>query len=335
MDIQDVAREANVSTATVSRVLNRSPKVKRSTADHVEQVIRDLNYVPNTSARQLRIGRSKLFGLIISDINNPFFPELIAHFEDNARKHGIDVIFSHTNYQQERLEHCLQRMIERNVDAVAILTSENCHGGFEAAAKRRLPFVLMNQDGRDTSFSNIYTNYDIGVREAIDHLYALGHRKIGFISGPRDFDSVRTRHQAFLNIVQERGLHVRTEWIVEGDMHVEGGYAAMKQMLSAEEKPTAVLSSNDIMALGALQAAHEAGVNVPGQMSIIGIDNLPLCEVVTPKLTSVNIPRKEVARVAFAMLFHATNPADAANIETPTIDTHLVQRQSTGAPLAP
>ena len=333
MDIQDVARHANVSTATVSRVLNRSPKVKRATFERVEQVIKDLHYIPNTSARSLRVGRSQLFGLIISDINNPFFPELIDHFEARARERGIDVIFSHTNYQSERLEHCLQRMLERNVDGVAICTSETNREAFEAAARRQMPFVLMNQDGRRTAFNNIYLNYDFGVCEALDHLFELGHRRIGFISGPRDFDSIRARHKAFMTAMKDRNLDVRPEWVVDGDLHVEGGHRAMQQLLNASPRPTAILSTNDVMAIGALQAAHEAGVNVPKEMSIIGIDNLPLCEVVTPPLTSVDIPRTEIAKAAFALLLKASEEgSDRKKLSTPTVTTKLVLRQSTAPP---
>jgi DNA-binding LacI/PurR family transcriptional regulator len=332
MDIQYVARQANVSTATVSRVLNRSSKVKRSTFEHVERVIKELNYIPNTSARSLRVGRSKLFGLVISDINNPFFPELIDHFEAQARAHGIDVIFSHTNYQSDHLEHCLQRLMERNVDAVAICTSETNHEAFEALAKRNVPFVLMNQDGRRTPFNNIYLNYDAGLREAVDHLVELGHRSIGFISGPRDFDSIRSRHRSFLAVMKERGLDLRPEWVIEGDLHLAGGHNAMRQLLAAAERPTAVLSTNDVMAIGALQAAHEAGVHVPAEMSIIGIDNLPLCEVVTPPLTSVDIPREAIARAAFSMLQKATEPDAEKKLPTPNVTTKLRLRQSTAPP---
>lgn len=332
MDIQEVARRANVSTATVSRVLNDSPKVRPSTYDRVKQVIKELNYVPNTSARNLRIGRSRMLGLVVSDINNPFFPELIDDFEARARERGIDVIFSHTNYQADRLEHCIQRMVERNVDGIAVFTSETNRDSFEFTRRHKLPLVLMNQDGQRTSFNNIYVDHDSGATEAIHHLHTLGHRRIAFISGPDRFDSTRGRHRAFLAAMTACNLIVRPEWIVEGDLHMESGHLAMQQLLATSPRPTAVLSTNDVMAIGALQAAHEAGLSVPSDLSIIGFDNLPVCSMVTPPLTSVDIPRREIAAHAFNMLLKAFEQEKPAKLATPRVPTRLRLRSSTAPP---
>src|SRR5438270_12794583 len=144
MDIQQVAKRAKVSTATVSRVLNGARNVSEETSARVRKVISDLNYVPNNHARNLRVGSARMFGLIVSDINNPFFPELIDAFEALSTAHGIDVIFTHTNYDPQRLQNSIRRMVERNVDAIAVMTSEVDAGAFDMASKR-VPIVLMNQ----------------------------------------------------------------------------------------------------------------------------------------------------------------------------------------------
>jgi len=332
MDIQEVARRANVSSATVSRVLNASPKVRPATAEHVRQIITELNYVPNTSARNLRTGRSKLLGLIVSDINNPFFPELIDDFEARARERNIDVIFSHTNYQPNRLEQCVQRMIDRNVDGIAIFTSETNREVFDFTHRQKIPLVLMNQDGPRTEFNNIFVDHDSGATEAIRHLHTLGHRRIAFISGPSGFDSTRARHQAFLAAMADCRLSIRDQWIVEGDLHMEGGHLAMQELLATSPRPTAVLCTNDLMAIGALHAAHEAGIVVPADLSIIGFDNLPVCAMVMPPLTSVDIPRREIAAHAFNMLLKAFEQTTPVKLPTPRIKTHLTQRSSTAMP---
>jgi len=333
MDIQEVARIAGVSTATISRVLNRSPKVRPATYERVKRVIDELNYVPNTSARSLRVGRSKLLGLIVSDVNNPFFPELIDHFERHAREQGIDVIFSHTNYDGSRLEHCLQRLVERNVDGIAVCTSESDPAAYEAAVRRRLPLVLMNQDGPETPLSNIVVDHETGAREAIAHLYALGHRRIAFISGPDQFESTRDRKRAFLAAMEEHGLELRPAWMIEGDLQVEGGQRAAAQLLGSQPQPTAIFCTNDLMAIGALHHAHERGLDVPGDLSLIGFDNLPVCAMMTPPLSSVDIPREDVAAAAFRIL--SERPADAAHApqrHTAEVVTRLVERGSTSAP---
>jgi DNA-binding LacI/PurR family transcriptional regulator len=335
VDIQHVARVARVSSATVSRVLNNSPKVKRSTFERVRKVIDELNYVPNTNARNLRVGRSQLFGLIVSEINNPFFPELIDDFEARARVSGIDVIFSHTNYQPDRLEHCLQRLIERNVDGIAVCTSETNSYAFDYAARRGCAFVLMDQEGIHTPFHNIYVDHDSGALEAVRHLYQLGHRRIGFIAGPSGYESTRARHRAYVAAMQACNLPVRDEWIVRGDLHTGGGHAAMEILLATRPRPTALLSTNDLMAFGALRAAHQRGITVPRELSIIGFDNIPVCEMVTPPLTSVDIPRREIASHAFRMLEKITTGEPKGKLPTPRVPTRLIVRNSTARPLRP
>ncbi len=334
MDIQEVARRANVSTATISRVLNGSTKVKPSTFERVKKIIDDLHYVPNTSARTLRVGKSQLLGLIVSEINNPFFPDLIDDFEARARERGIDVVFTHTNYQSDRLEQCLKRLIERNVDGIAVCTSETNHAAFEFAARHRCPFVLMNQEGTHTPYNNIYVDHMSGAIEAIRHLHKLGHRRIGFIAGPGSFHSTRARREAFYSAMKMTRIRVNEDWVIEGDLHVEGGQAAMERLLQRTSRPTALFCTNDLMAFGALRAAHEHNIAVPEEFSIIGFDNLPVCDMVTPPLSSVEIPRRLIASNIFRMLLKAAGAAQGRKLPTPTIRTSLVLRGSTAPPKA-
>src|SRR5579859_4373588 len=155
MDILQVAKRAKVSTATVSRVLNGFPGVRQKTAAKVRRAIEELNYVPNPNARSLRVGRTRLFGLIVSDVNNPFFPELIDAFESLAAADGIEVIFTHTNYDPERLHNCIRRMIERSVDAIAVMTSEVNEASLQKAVRAGVPVVLMNQQNLAGKYPNV------------------------------------------------------------------------------------------------------------------------------------------------------------------------------------
>jgi DNA-binding LacI/PurR family transcriptional regulator len=334
MDIQEVARRANVSTATISRVINGSTKVKASTFERVKHIIDDLHYVPNTSARTLRVGKSQLLGLIVSEINNPFFPDLIDDFEARARERGIDVVFTHTNYRSDRLEQCLKRLIERNVDGIAVCTSETNRAAFEYAARHRQPFVLMNQEGVRTPYNNIYVDHMSGALEAIRHLHKLGHRSIGFIAGPSSFDSTSARREAFYSAMKMTRLRVNEEWVIEGDLRMEGGQAAMEQLLRKTPRPTALFCTNDLMAFGALRAAHEHDIAVPEEFSIIGFDNLPVCDMVTPPLSSVEIPRRQIASHAFRMLLKAAGSTQGRKLPTPTVKTTLTLRASTAPPPA-
>ena len=332
MDIQSVARLANVSTATVSRVINNSPKVRPETAEHVKRIIERANYVPNRSARSLRVRHSKLFGLIVSDVKNPFFPELIDGFEAMATAHQIDVIFTHTNYDIQRLEHCLRRMVERNVDGIAVMTSEIDRDALLRVKKLKIPLVLLDQSPADSTFPNVLTDFDSGFTEAVRYLQHLGHVDIGFISGPLGFDSVRRRREAFLHGMKTLRLKVRKQWIIDGDLHVESGQAAMAKLLGLPVRPSAIVTTNDLMAVGALQAAHRAGIDVPRDLSIIGFDDLPVAAMMNPPLTTICMSRHEIATRAFSSLLKASQGGPKGLPPKRDIRPRLIVRGSTAPP---
>ena len=327
MDIQQVAKRAKVSTATVSRVLNGSSSVREKTSAHVRSVIAELNYVPNTHARSLRVGRTRMFGLIVSDINNPFFPELIDAFEALAAEQGIDVIFTHTNYDPKRLRSCIRRMVERSVDGIAVMTSEVNQEALDLAPKH-IPLVLMNQPAYAKLYRNVPVEYSTGFREALEHLRSFSHLDIGFIAGPSTLSSAKRRHQEWAIAMKRFELPVRKEWIVIGDMRLEGGERAMQKLMSLSPRPSAVITSNDLMAVGALQAALHAGLSVPADVSIVGFDDVPIASMVVPQLTSIQLPRREIAARAFSSLLQPTRDGVVAQSEV--VHPKLIVRNSTG-----
>lgn len=333
MDIQEVARRAKVSTATVSRVLNGSNKVRESTAKRVRRVVESLNYVPNNSARNLRIGRSELFGLIISDIKNPFFPDLIDRFEELATAQGINVVFTHTNYDDQRMRSCIQRLVERNVDGIAVMTSEVNEPALEMTKRAKVPVVLLNQPALASKYTNIVVDYSRGYREAVDHLKKLGHREIAFLSGPPTLSSVQRRLEAFESAMAKSRLKFRKECLITGDLRVEGGRMAAGQLLKLRPRPSALVATNDLMAVGALQAALSAGLSVPGDLSIVGFDDLPIAAMMHPELTTIHLSRREIAVDAFKRLLYLCQKETAAlpNL-SPKIDPYLVVRGSTAPP---
>ncbi|HEV2214513.1 MAG TPA: LacI family DNA-binding transcriptional regulator [Terracidiphilus sp.] len=331
MDIQQVSKRAGVSTATVSRVLNGSPKVRRQTAERVQRVITDLNYIPNNSARNLRTGRSQMFGLIVSDIKNPFFPDLIDQFEALASAQNIDVVFTHTNYSTQRLAACIRRLVERNVDGIAVMTSEVDEEALQLARKSRIPLVLLNQPTLRATYSNVLVDYSRGYREAIEHLVRFHHRNIVFLAGPDTLSSVRRRRKAFEAAARKFQIPTGGAHMIVGDMQVEGGRAAAEGILSRTPRPTAIVAANDLMAIGAMQAAAAAGLRVPQDISILGFDDLPLATIMHPKLTTIHLSRNQIAMEAFAQLAHSLqrrtrNPEHAHR----TVHPRLVVRESTG-----
>ena len=206
MSIHDVAKRAKVSIATVSRTLHNNPRVNPDTAARVWQAIHDLKYYPNTHARSLASGRSHLVGLIVSDITNPFFPELVRGFEELASARGYDTIIASTNYQPARIATAVRRMIERKVDGVGIMTSEMDQNLVDEMANRDVPMVFLDVASPARRISNLRIDYVGGVNLAVRHLLELGHRRIGFLGGPSELKSARTRHDAFLECLQNFGI---------------------------------------------------------------------------------------------------------------------------------
>jgi LacI family transcriptional regulator len=328
MNIKEVADRACVSTATVSRTLNGSGLVKPRTAEKVWRVIRELGYYPSTQARALVSGKSRMMGLIISDIVNPFFPELVKSFEFAATHQGYEVIVANTDYNPERMITCVRRMIERQVDAVAIITSEIERHLIEELSRRKLPIVFLDVGKLKPLISNISVDYGKGIREAVQHIVSLGHKRIGFISGPHTLQSARTRRSAFLKCISDCGIKDQRRIVVEGNHKVEGGDTAMTHMLSLSDPPTAVLASNDLSAIGALRAITRAGLRVPDDISLIGFDDIEFSQCTQPPLSTIRLSRAELGQKAFDALFRHLDGQAKGGEDIP-VSTGLILRQST------
>jgi len=332
MNISVVARRARVSTATVSRTINGSANVSPKTAERVRRAIEALGFYPNTNARALGSGRSSLYGLIISDITNPFFPELVKAFEDVAVQHGQEVLIANTNYDPARMETCVRRMLQRKVDGVAIMTSEMDDRLIEVFSRRHIPLVFLDTGNPGPGVSSVRIDYSIGVKDAIDHLTELGHREIAYISGPLSLNSARTRLQAFTSMLRQKHLLSDHRLIEEGNHRVDGGHAAMGHILATGDLPTAVLCSNDLTAIGAMGAIFEHGLRVPEDMSVVGYDGIQLSAYTHPSLTTLSVPRTELANTAFHSVFDHRDPHGGTPPmgEEHIIHPSLIVRQSTG-----
>jgi DNA-binding LacI/PurR family transcriptional regulator len=330
-DIHTIARVANVSIATVSRTMNNIPTVNPRLAKRVWEVIDELDYFPNTQARALVSGRSKLFGLIISEITNPFFPELIQGFEDIAVANGYEILVSSTNHDPKRMSHCIRRMLERKVEGVAVMTFGIEEPLLDQLAKRKVPLVFIDIGPKRPGISLLKVDYHHGIRQAVQHLVALGHKNISFITGPLTLHSAQSRRDAFSTSLQECGITPHPEWIVEGDHTMEGGIASMERLLNAKKRPTAVMCSNDMTAIGVLHKLYRAGLRVPDDLSVIGFDDIHIAEVTIPPLTTVQMSRFELARAAVtALRTHVEQPLDSRREYN--IQTDLIVRESTGHP---
>jgi len=333
ISIRDVARRAGVSIATVSRAVNRIATVDPELAKRVWKAIDEVGYLPNTQARALVSGRSRMLGLIVSEITNPFFPELVQEFENLAVAQGYEVLIGSTSYEPARTESLIRRMLQRNVDGVAVMTFGIEEELVQKLVEREFPLVFVDAGPDLPNIRVLKVNYAEGIRQAVQHLAALGHRQIAFISGPLRLRSVMARREAFLKSMAELGLTVPPSHMVEGNHTMEGGIVAMEQLTSLGQLPTAVMCSNDMTAIGALHALFRTTHNVPREISVVGFDDIHLAQFMLPPLTTVQMSCKDLAAAAVEALragIERDHPK-AAQMQW-QISTRLVVRQSTDFP---
>jgi LacI family transcriptional regulator len=331
MDIREIAKRAKVSTATVSRTINRVPTVHPQLAKRVWKVVDELGYYPNTQARSLVSGRSRIFGLIVSEITNPFFPEIVQSFEDIAIQHDYEIMLTSTVYDPKRMALAVRRMIERRVDGVAILTFGMEDSLIADLRFRKLPLVFVDVGPAVAGVGNIRIDYQNGIRQAVQHLAALRHVRIAFVSGPLHLKSALARKSAFEESMREIGLEALPELMAVGDHTMEGGMRALAKLAALHERPTGVVCSNDMSAIGVMREAYDCGISIPRDLSVVGFDDIRLAQFMSPPLTTVQMSQTELARLAFHALMnevqrHSAAPPKGSEYR---LNTNLIMRKST------
>ncbi len=334
MDIREIAKRAKVSTATVSRAINRIPTVDPQLAKRVWKVVQELGYYPNTQARGLVSGKTRIFGLIVSEITNPFFPEIVQSFEHIAVQHNYEILLTSTVHDPKRMESSVRRMIERRVEGVAVLTFGMEDSLLEDLRFRKVPLVFVDVGPPVAHVSNIKINYQQGIRQAVQHLAALRHEHIAFITGPLNLKSAKARKDAFEESMREIGMRVEPELVIEGDHTMEGGMNALAHLASLGSRPTAIMCSNDMTAIGVMREAYDYGIAIPHELSVVGFDDVRLAQFMTPPLTTVQMSQTELAKLAFkALLTEVERETTSPTGTEYALDTALILRKSTA--LAP
>lgn len=329
MDMRDIAKAAGVSSATVSRVINGSNLVHPVTAERVRKVIKKLKFIPNGSATTLKYGRSSTYGLIIPDITNPFFPEFIRSFESILVENGQDMLMATTDFHPSKMQQTIHRMLVRKVDGIALLAAEIETEPIEALIHHRVPLVTMDRRQVGSSLSDVAIDYVGGMKLAIEHLKAFGHKKIGYIGGSKGVTISDYRLRAFTTAMRAAKVEVDSAFIKTGNYRINGGETAMTEILHLKRRPTAVLCANDLTAIGALRILHNANLSAPDDFSVIGFDDIELSNIIFPPLTTITLPRPNLAKVFFHALDLMRKEPHAVGKQF-WVETGFVIRNSTG-----
>jgi DNA-binding LacI/PurR family transcriptional regulator len=328
-DIRLVAKRARVSASTVSRVANGNASVNTRLAKRVWEAIKEIGYVPNSQARALVSGRSRTLGLLVSQITNPFFPELIQSFEDIARDNDFEVMVGSADCHQDRAKQFINRLIQHRVEGVAVMTFRTESQLLEELIDHQIPLVTIDVKPNTPRSVILEIDYLKGLTQAVQHLVVFGHRRIAFAGGPANCATSLRRKDAFLQAIRSFGLSADELWIYEGDLTFESGTQAAFGFISNKVWPTAIICSNDMMALGVLRVLAHQNIAVPFDMSVVGFDDVHHAAFATPSLTTVRMCRDELARNAFKALQHIIGSETKISRDPIRINTSLVVRQST------
>ncbi len=300
--ITDVALKASVSIATVSRVVNNSAhKVHPKTKERVLKIIQELDFRPNALAKGLHLKKSLTIGVIIPDISNPYYAEIVRGIQIVADRAGYSVTIHNTDGKQEGIIRSIYHLREKSADG--IIFSGGIISGYETLSiLRELKERVVVIGRHDVDFPAVMVDNLGGATQAVQHLIDLGHRNIGFIGGSEGSTTAQDRLTGYRNALAQNGLQFDEALVKPGGWNPRSGYLTVRKLLKGKKKPTAIVSANDLMAFGAIKAAKEAGIPVPGGLAVVGFDNVPLSSYFDPPLTTVEIPIQELGAAATKML---------------------------------
>lgn len=332
--LRDVAQRADVSDATVSRVLNGSGKVREKTRARVMRAVQELNYTLNPHARRLAGGRSNVVSLLLPDFNG-YGAEILAGVDDELARHGCDLML----YNPHRSAYCsstprtdsYMAALERGLaDGLVVVLPHDAGIYLQTLQERRFPCVLIDHQGRNEEAGDCFavdvTNWQ-GAFDATQYLINLGHQRIGFITGRMELGCARDRLSGHLDALKQNGITPDKALIRSGTFYQPAGYACAKSLLALRRQPTAIFASNDVMAFGVMDAARDCGLRIPDDISIVGFDDIPLCTMTHPMLSTVRQPLREMGSVAVQMLLKIiANPQRPP--ERVRLQTQLVMRGS-------
>jgi LacI family transcriptional regulator len=330
--IRDIARQAGVSTATVSRVLNGHPHVAQRTRDAVMRAVREHEFSTNRSARGLSAGRSGLIGMTIPVIGDYYFDALLSGVAEALYDEDMRVVLCPTQHEHDREVTLVERLLHGTTDGAILVLPEESSAELKAVERRGFPLVILDPLKHIADIPSVTAAHASGAKQAVDYLLELGHRRIAAITGPRVLLATEERLHAYLGaLATAAGGPVDPNLVAVSNFSLAGGFEAAGKLLDLDDPPTAIFAFNDALAIGAMRAARQRGIRVPEDLSIIGFDDAGVSENAIPMLTTVRQPLAEMGRMAVSLL---TRLLDNQRVEAMRVElaTSLVVRETTGPP---
>ncbi|AFK01315.1 DNA-binding transcriptional regulator CytR [Cronobacter sakazakii] len=329
--MKDVAVRARVSTATVSRALMNPEKVSQATRNRVEQAAIDVGYLPGSLNRNLKRNESRTILVIVPDICDPFFSEIIRGIEVTAADQGYLVLIGDCAHQNQQEKTFIDLIITKQIDGMLLLGSRLPFDASKEEQRNLPPMVMANEFAPELELPTVHIDNLTAAFNAVNYLHELGHQRIACIAGPEEMPLCHYRLQGYVQALRRSGMTVDPHYIARGDFTYEAGANALEQLLNLPQPPTAIFCHSDVMALGALSMAKRRGFRVPDDLSIIGFDNIALAEFCDPPLTTVAQPRFDIGREAMLLLLSQLN-GHTVSSGSRLLDCELMLRGTTRAP---
>ena len=325
--LMDVAKASNVSTATVSRCLNEPDKVAQPTLDKVLKCVEELRYLPNFGARAIAANRTGIYGAIIPTMENAIFAQGIEAFQKTIVENQSTMLVASSAYDETQENRLIRTMVARGADGLLLIGTERTQATYDFLAERNIPIVIAWSQAHQSRLSSVGFDNRQAAKELALRAIQLKHRSFAYISAPRAMnDRARDRVIGTMDALAEAGFNPNAMPVIEVDYSIENGKAALREILTMEQRPSVVMCGNDVLAVGAVQAAQEAGLRVPEDLSITGFDDIELASVVNPKLTTVRVPHQSMGRQAAEVLVKLVK--DESDVTQVTLDVAIVERAS-------
>ncbi|HAS3647085.1 TPA: substrate-binding domain-containing protein [Vibrio cholerae] len=326
--MKDIARLAGVSTSTVSHVINKSRFVSDEIAERVNNAAQQLNYAPSALARSLKMNRTKTIGMLVTTSTNPFFGEVVKGVERSCYHQGYNLILCNTEGDNQRMKASINTLLQKRVDGLLLMCSTLEGERLDVFDRYPdIPIVVMDWGPILFASDKIQDNSLQGGYMAAKHLIECGHKEIGCITGPLIRHQAQMRYEGYKRALAEAGIAINPDWIVESDFECEGGYQAFEKLYQRGKLPSALFVSNDMMAMGVIQAASQRGLRVPDDLSLIGYDDVHIAKFMTPALTTIHQPKYRLGKAAVdALLYRLENPDTTAQVVQ--LEPTLVVRNS-------
>ncbi|HDZ9155685.1 transcriptional repressor PurR [Vibrio cholerae] len=326
--MKDIARLAGVSTSTVSHVINKSRFVSDEIAERVNNAAQQLNYTPSALARSLKMNRTKTIGMLVTTSTNPFFGEVVKGVERSCYHQGYNLILCNTEGDNQRMKASINTLLQKRVDGLLLMCSTLEGERLDVFDRYPdIPIVVMDWGPILFASDKIQDNSLQGGYMAAKHLMECGHKEIGCITGPLIRHQAQMRYEGYKRALAEAGIAINPDWIVESDFECEGGYQAFEKLYERGKLPSALFVSNDMMAMGVIQAASQRGLRVPDDLSLIGYDDVHIAKFMTPALTTIHQPKYRLGKAAVdTLLYRLENPDTTAQVVQ--LEPTLVVRNS-------